>query len=146
MESFVNKCNSYLKTKKIDECFSSDESVHLPISSKKVRREAAIANGDRVIGSKEYNQVFVITCFLPFIRPTTPLIKQSDLKLAKANQKLVIASLHPELPDVKQAVGFFRECKATMSNLYLNRSEVNFNGKSMYLKVVQESRNKTVKK
>lgn len=39
------------------------------------RRQMAVANGDQVIGNKDYMLVFVITCFLPFMRPSLPQIK-----------------------------------------------------------------------
>ena len=47
----------------------------------------SIRNGNKIIASKEYMLVFYITCFVPFIRPNLPLLKDGELMKLKNLEK-----------------------------------------------------------
>lgn len=49
-----------------------------------------LINGKNIIGSKDYMLVLFITCFLPFVRSSIPLLHPKDLKRAKRRQKTYI--------------------------------------------------------
>lgn len=49
-----------------------------------------IAEGRRVIGSKNYTLLLFITCFLPFLKPSLPQVKESDVKKAKKMQSRLV--------------------------------------------------------
>ena len=46
-----------------------------------------LLNGKNIIGSRDYMLVLFITCFLPFVRSSVPLLHPKDLKRAKKRQK-----------------------------------------------------------
>ena len=43
------------------------------------RRLLELRKGNKVIGAKDYMLVFFITCFLPFVRPSIPQIKDTEI-------------------------------------------------------------------
>ena len=87
--------------------------------------------------------VFFITCFLPFVRPNIPQIKDYEILRAKKNQTSVMKELDSEnLVDLE----FITECKATVKQLFEQKENLNFNGKSMYLKMHEEKVSKKSKK
>ena len=47
-------------------------------------------NGKGVIANKDFMQVLFITCFLPFIHPNLPPLRESEAKMAKKNEKKVV--------------------------------------------------------
>ena len=47
----------------------------------------AIRKGNKIVNSKEFKLVFYITCFVPFIRPEMPTIREGSLQQAKEVQK-----------------------------------------------------------
>jgi hypothetical protein len=46
--------------------------------------------GKGVLANKDFMQVFFITCFLPFIHPSLPQLKENEIKQAKKNQKGIV--------------------------------------------------------
>ena len=46
-----------------------------------------LRKGNGIIGSKEFNLVFYITCFVPFIRPNIPIVRDSSINQAKHQQR-----------------------------------------------------------
>jgi hypothetical protein len=49
-----------------------------------------LINGKNIIGSRDYMLVLFITCFLPFVKSSIPLLHPIDLKRAKRRQKAYI--------------------------------------------------------
>ncbi|CDW84192.1 UNKNOWN [Stylonychia lemnae] len=47
----------------------------------------SIRKGNKIITSKEFKLVFFITCFVPFIRPNVPMIREQSMTKAKQAQK-----------------------------------------------------------
>lgn len=47
------------------------------------KRLLELRKGNKVIGAKDYMLVFFITCFLPFVRPSIPQLKESEIHRAK---------------------------------------------------------------
>lgn len=52
-----------------------------------------IRKGNKIIGAKDFMLVFFITCFLPFVRPTIPQLKEAEIAKAKKSQKKVLNML-----------------------------------------------------
>jgi hypothetical protein len=44
---------------------------------------SSIRNGNKIISTKEFSLVFYITCFVPFVRPTVPVLKESEISRMK---------------------------------------------------------------
>jgi hypothetical protein len=42
-----------------------------------------IRKGNKIVNSKEFKLVFYITCFVPFVRPNIPSIRETSLLKAK---------------------------------------------------------------
>jgi hypothetical protein len=55
-----------------------------------------IRKGNKIIGAQDFMLVFFITCFLPFVRPTIPQLKETEILKAKKSQKKVLAMLLSE--------------------------------------------------
>lgn len=51
--------------------------------SHKVLKKACLGKG--IIANKDFMQVMFITCFLPFIHPNLPQLKETEVKFAKKN-------------------------------------------------------------
>ncbi len=47
-----------------------------------------VRKGNKIVGSREYNLVFFITCFVPFVRPTLPTLKQNEIARMKSKNKI----------------------------------------------------------
>ena len=75
--------------------------------------------------------MFVITCFLPFVRASLPALKENEFKKAKRNEKALSSELNQEPLDFK----FIQECKHTILDLFKNKDTFGFTGKSMYVKI-----------
>ena len=107
-----------------------------------------LRKGNKVIGAKDYMLVFFITCFLPFIRPNIPQIKDYEIVKAKKNEQKFLKSLldSAEESDFPMDLDFMTECKATVKQLYEQKEALKFNGKSMYLKMHEEKLSKRAKK
>lgn len=45
--------------------------------------------GKGIIANKDFMQILFITCFLPFILPNFPALKDSEVKFAKKNERVV---------------------------------------------------------
>jgi hypothetical protein len=76
------------------------------------RRLLELRKGNKVIGAKDYMLVFFITCFLPYVRPSIPQIKDSEISRAKKSQfKILSQFADSESPlDLE----FLAECKSTV--------------------------------
>jgi hypothetical protein len=48
---------------------------------------SSVRNGNKIIGTREYNLVFYITCFVPFVRPNIPMIKDTEINRMKSLEK-----------------------------------------------------------
>ena len=99
-----------------------------------------LKQGDGVIANKDFMLVFFITCFLPFVRPNLPQIKPDDIKKGKAKSKRIQNLFLDEGtcdPNefIKFDYDFYIQCKETMRELHMNKNELGFNEKSMYLKM-----------
>lgn len=76
-----------------------------------------LRKGNKVIGAQDFMLVFFITCFLPFVRPTIPQLKEAEIIKAKKSQKKVLASIMSDNQAVDPASGFpldidfMNECK-----------------------------------
>ena len=59
--------------------------------------------------------VFFITSFLPFIRPSIPQLKESDVRNARKQQKEYVAEICGEVSaNFKAEFEFLINCKKTM--------------------------------
>ena len=47
----------------------------------------SIRKGNKIVATKEFMLVFFITCFVPFIRPNFPIIKESEIVRLKNEEK-----------------------------------------------------------
>jgi len=47
----------------------------------------SIRKGNKIVATKEYMLVFYITCFVPFIRPNLPHLKEGELLKYKNIEK-----------------------------------------------------------
>ncbi|TNV84817.1 hypothetical protein FGO68_gene3064 [Halteria grandinella] len=61
-----------------------------------------IRKGNKITQSKEFQLVFFITCFVPFIRPNLPMIKPQDLTKLKLTQKEQLKKNKRAVPNGKQ--------------------------------------------
>mmetsp|Transcript_15412 Transcript_15412/g.15012 ORF Transcript_15412/g.15012 Transcript_15412/m.15012 type:complete len:90 (-) Transcript_15412:1460-1729(-) len=52
-----------------------------------IRHLQSVKNGNKIIGNKEFNMVLYITCFVPFMRPGIPLLKDAEIKAARGREK-----------------------------------------------------------
>lgn len=43
--------------------------------------------GNKIVTTKEFDLVFYITCFVPFVRPTVPLLKENEILKIKEIEK-----------------------------------------------------------
>jgi hypothetical protein len=100
--------------------------------------------GNKVIGAKDFMLVFFITCFLPFVRPSIPMLKESEISRAKKSQSKILKTLSED--DYPLDLDFLTECKGTVKQLYEQKEALKFNGKSMYLKMHEEKLSKQAKK
>lgn len=108
------------------------------------KRLLELRKGNKVIGAKDYMLVFFITCFLPFVRPSIPQLKESEIHRAKKSQYRVLSEF--EKYEGPLDLDFLAECKATVKQLYEQKESLKFNGKSMYLKMHDERLSKKAKK
>lgn len=46
-----------------------------------------IRKGNKIVATKEFILVFFITCFVPFIRPNFPIIKEQEIVRIKNEEK-----------------------------------------------------------
>ena len=46
-----------------------------------------IRKGNKIIATKEYMLVFFITCFVPFIRPSFPMIRDNEIAKLKQTER-----------------------------------------------------------
>lgn len=91
--------------------------------------------------------VFFITCFLPFVRPSIPQLKDSEIQKAKKSQfKALSQLLESNYAEHPLDLDFLAECKGTVKQLYEQKESLKFNGKSMYLKMHEERLSKRAKK
>ena len=142
--------------------------------------QASVANtylkgkeaGAKVISGKDFTLVYFITCFLPFVRPSVPNLKDTEIKKARKKPKAIcklfqfpkeekpraengsdlISPIRSSRDYVIQVVqdqapllsdlGFLAQCKDTMMQLHGHREQLGFNGKSMYLKIHQDLQKK----
>jgi hypothetical protein len=126
------------------------EQPNLDIRSlcKSDKRLLELRKGNKVIGAKDYMLVFFITCFLPFVRPTIPQLKDYEIQSARHNQSKIVKSLMEasDEQDFPLDHDFMTECKQTVKQLYQEKESLRFNGKSMYLKMHMEKLSKRSKK
>lgn len=47
----------------------------------------SIRRGNKIVATKEFMLVFFITCFVPFIRPNFPIIKESEMNRLKNEER-----------------------------------------------------------
>ena len=85
--------------------------------------------------------VFFITCFLPFVRPSIAQLKDTDIKKARKTTKSLIGEVE-SIASCNLELDFLSQCKETMRQLYSNKKALKFNGKSMYLKLYLDKKQK----
>ena len=62
----------------------ADQNSQSNIDSQNTEYLRQITGGFNIIGTKEFNLIFLITNFLPFIRPRFPMITKGEITMRKA--------------------------------------------------------------
>ena len=55
--------------------------------SEELKFLTSIRNGNKIVTTKEFSLVFYITCFVPFVRPNVPILKESDITKMKVIER-----------------------------------------------------------
>ena len=104
--------------------------------------------GRGIVANKDFMQVLFITCFLPFIQPNFPALKDAEVKMARKNERKV-AKLFEDIYhfDPEENVAFdydqFTHYKDTVRDAMAKLQEGRYPPKSLYLQLYEDQVQRT---